>query len=467
MKRVWKRIAVPGLLGVLCVVAPAAAAPANVDHVDKVDVVAASGSVGLDWPRVPEASGYRVYWSTAPDVVPARAAHLDSNEPACVHRGLRNGTRYHYAVTAIVDGREGPPSPEVSATPGGTWVLEELGAGDFDDVLTGARVPRVPIKDRIQVHLFADGYRHEDLPTLHDQASHARRANDVDRWIDEIFAIEPYRRFRSAFVVWYLPRASAHHLGRGQTAFNVGVINDGVGRVQDSARPLFAALEHAPFAGTSWSSNRVAVVLLYDPQAGRAGFSGMTLILANPAHHSQALPCAFGIDHAHEFTHAFASLRDEYLEDRNHSPAPRETCNIAPRNHCDELPWAHLLAGRGINSTPDLVGAFGSPQHGFHPELLCLMNGMHDNGQYFCSAGPDGTPLLGMRVDRLCNFCREIAAFRIFERSGLLPANAFVQWKARYRPAFYRRFGFETPPSPPAVRCPHQPPRAVFQACAS
>jgi hypothetical protein len=465
MKQAWERISVLGfLMGVLCVASPAAAAPARVD---RVDVVAANGSVGLDWPRVPQASGYRVYWSTVPGVEPARAAHLDSREPASVHRGLRNGTGYHYVVTAIVDGHEGPPSPEVSATPGGAWVLEELGAGDFDDVLTGARVPRVPLKDRIHVHLFADGYRAEDLPTLHDENSHARRANDVDRWVDEIFAIEPYRRFRAAFVVWYLPRPSAHHLGEGQTAFKVGVVDDGVERVQSSAGPLFAALNDSRFPLTPQAANHVAAILLYDPQAGRAGFSGLSLTLANPADLAQSLPCAFGIDHAHEFTHAFASLRDEYLEDRNRSPALRETCNIAPRNRCDELPWAHLLAGRGINSTPSLVGAFGSPQHGFHPELLCLMNGMHDNGQYYCASGAGGAPRLGMRVNRLCNFCREIATFRIFERSGLLPENAFTRWKASYRAAFYQRFGFETPPSPQAVRCPQQAPRAVFQGCAS
>ncbi len=476
MQATWERIARWSLLLAFCLLCPrASTAAAEPARVDRVDVVAANGSVGLDWPRVPEASGYRIYWSTSPGVVPGRAAHLDSREPACVHHGLRNGTRYHYVVSPLIGGREGAPSPEVSATPAGAWALEELGAGDFDDVLTGRRVPRVPIKDRIHVHLFAEGYQEEDLPTLHDGASHAdHRANDVDRWVDEVFTIEPYRHFRSAFVVWYLPRASAHHLGQGETALGVGVDDGGVGDVQASAGPLFAALDGSgqdafAFPLTESSRNHVAAILLFDPQAGRAGFSGVSLTLNNPANRAQTLPCAFGIDHAHEFTHAFAGLRDEYLEDRNRPPVARETWNIAPSNRCDELPWAHLLAGRGVNSTPHLVGAFGSPQHGFHPELLCLMNGMHDNGRYYCPAGPDGAPDLGMRVNRLCNFCREITTFRIFERSGRLgDTGTYERWKANYRAPFYRRLGFQTPPRlPQAVRCPDQPARPVFEDCTS
>ena len=39
-------------------------------------------------------------------------------------------------------------SNEAMATPGGEWALEVLGSGDFDDIETGARVPRLPIERR-------------------------------------------------------------------------------------------------------------------------------------------------------------------------------------------------------------------------------------------------------------------------------------------------------------------------------
>jgi hypothetical protein len=121
--------------------------------------------------------------------------------------------------------------------------------------------------------------------------------------------------------------------------------------------------------------------------------------------------------------------------------------NVSPSNKCGDLPWAHLLQGAGINNTPNVIGAFGRPIRGYHSELKCLMNGWHDNGQYWCPANNAGNyPSLGLRVQRMCNFCRELTVYRVFERTGILSgANAFADWKAMYRPRFYERFKFVVP----------------------
>ena len=173
--------------------------------------------------------------------------------------------------------------------------------------------------------------------------------------------------------------------------------------------------------------------------------------------------CSFGIGHAHEFTHAFSEVRDEYLEDDNNLPSLQAWSNVAPTNQCSEVPWSHLLAGNGINTTEELVGAFGRPERGYHSELLCQMNGTHDNGVYWCS-GED----LTLRPNRLCNFCRELTAYRIFYRTGLLPgmnSEGFVDWASDYRQPFFSRFGFVVPEQvPQAVEC-DAGDKTVYEAC--
>jgi hypothetical protein len=453
-----------------------ASAPPNNGSVDGLTVVAANTTVGLDWPRVADASKYRVYWDTTPGVSTGSEV-LESTEPAMVHRGLANGTTYYYAVAAVTAAGEGSLSAEASATPGGEWVLEELGAGDFDDVVTGGRVSRLAVKDRIHIVLFAEGYLASELGKLHDEATHGgTRANDVDRWIDEVFAIEPYSLFRSAFVIWYLPRASEAHLGEGTTAFGVTVASGGVSAVTNAAAPLFAALDASgtdafAFPPDSPVVNHVAAFLLYDPASGRAGFSGLTTTLQNPSDRNQRIGAAFGMGHAHEFTHAFTGLRDEYLETTNTARSASETGNTSPTNTCSTLPWAHLLAGAGINTTSELVGAFGTPELGYHPELKCLMNGTHDNGQFFCAASSSGTyPSLTLRAnDRMCNFCREITAYRVFDHTRILPGTSgFATWKSEYRTPFYQRYGFKVPATiPQTLKCPEDAAaRPVFQDCA-
>jgi hypothetical protein len=73
------------------------------------------------------------------------------------------------------------------------------------------------------------------------------------------------------------------------------------------------------------------------------------------------------------------------------------------------------------------------------------MNGTHHNAALY---GGDG--YLRLRR-RLCNLCREIALFRIYERAGVLPeaSESLEVWRRAYREAFYRRFPFHAPESLP------------------
>jgi hypothetical protein len=393
-----------------------------------------------------------------------------------VHRALTNGTAYHYVISAVGADGESPPSADVSATPTGEWVLEELGSGIFEDVTTGMPVARVPVAERNHVLLFAEGYTAADLPIFHDDADHdGAREGDVDGWIDYVFSIEPYAAFREAFVVWTLPRASAANFNAGDTAFAVPVTGSGTGTIDsqgETATRAWAAIGLMPILPTDFSGGgfgtartHTAAFLLFDPARGQAGMSGRALSLRNPADDSQRISSGFGIGHAHEFTHAFSAVRDEYLEDDNSPPSNwTETSNVVGTNVCAEMPWAHLAQGGAINATTaDLVGAFGTAAHGYHSELVCLMNGTHDNALYY---GGDGT----LRTDdRMCNFCREITAFSVYSRAGVIGNDdaGFELWKSDFRPAFYQRFPFAVPSPVPQTNDVGDPGQGtpVYEAC--
>lgn len=440
--------------------------------------IGANGTIGLEWNAVDGAESYRIYYSTGPSVgLSDPSVTVAAPRISYVHRGLPNGTEHRYLVTAVVGSSESAPSNEATATPEGEWVLEELGSGSIGDVSTGMPAPRIPIERRLHVLLFAEGYTAEALPGFHDHATHdGERNNDVDRWVDLVFGIQPYTEFREAFVVWYLPRASNTDIDGGDTAFQVPIVSGpGVGAFNQSAElgsRAWAAIGQHPFPPTDFSGggfgsvrNAVAAFLIFDPARGRAGVSGRAGALANPDDNQQRISSAFGIGHAHEFTHAFSGLRDEYLENDNSAPNNWSgTSNVVGTNQCGELPWAHLLAGSAINpDTEELVGAFGVPAIGFHSELLCLLNGTHDNAEYY---GGDGL----LRVeDRMCNFCREITAFRVYQRSGLLENGdaGFETWTSEYRSAFYDEFGFAVPATVPQTNNVRMPANGtpIYEAC--
>lgn len=436
-------------------------------------------SAGLDWDVVEGATAYRIYVSDAPGVVPGApgVTAIETSDPVAVLRGLTDGVARYYVVTALLPGGESTPSNEVAITPGGEWVLEELGSGLFEDIVTGALVSRVPLDRRVQVLLFAEGYTAADLGVLHDLATHAGdRSNDVDRWVDQVFAVEPYSLFPDAFAVWYLPRISNEAIG-GDTAFAVPIDASGsfpgVGSITadgETATRAWSAIAAHPYPPVQFYSgfgsralNHVAYFLMFDPARGRASVSGRASSLTDPVGGNR-ISAAFGIPFAHEFTHSFSQLSDEYVEyDRAVSGSSSETSNVVASNLCADLPWQHLLVGGAINpDTDELVGAFGLEGYGYHPELVCLLNGTHDNVDVFGGSGELRTD------DRMCNFCREVTSFRVFERTGVIAASgAFDTWKASYRAPFYDRHGFVVPPIVPQTNDVDVPAAGmpIFQAC--
>lgn len=343
----------------------------------------------------------------------------------------------------------------------GVWVAHFVGNGRIEDFRTGSFV-ELPLERRVQVALFAEGYTHEDLDA-------GRFDRDVDRWMEEVFAVEPYRTFREAFVIWKRPVASRERVrpGVADTALRLPIRPDGRGVDFDmpddgeTAERLWAGLRGLPVPpGATWPKggrtsmavrNVVAHVLVLDPKTGRSGMSGMALLVPDPQNPRRRMATAFGHDLAHEFTHAFARLQDEYLEDRG-GPRGMDAVqagsssamlsNLVRQPHCETLPWRHLLPGGSINpSTEQLVGAFGFAGMGYRPEFTCLMNGAHRNAQYYGGDGWLRTP------HRLCNFCREVTAFRLLERTGILhdPATSLDEWVASWREPFFRRYGFDVP----------------------
>ena len=438
-----------------------------------VAAIPANGQVGLEWDLVEGATHYDLYWSTRPGVDPPTAEAILDVAPGFIHEGRDNGTAHHYVVVASNDAQTSAPSVEVTATPGGTFMLEALGTGRIEDIPTGDPL-FVPIESRVHVVLLPEGYREEELETFE---------LDIDDWQGEVMTIDPYARFSPAFVLWKLPLASAEHVQSGEpqpadTAFAVPLADGGVAsdipsdgatatRIWDALAEFpYPPAEFYPSGGTTTlqAKTLLAHVLIYHPEQGNSGYSGRSRRMDNPADPSQKLSVAFAHSRAHEFSHAFARLQDEYMVDSQlgESAAMATTSayvsNVVTEPDCETLPWRHLLLGAEHNRAVDqLVGAFGRPETGYHPELKCLMNGDHGNAEVF---GGDGE----LRIPTLCNFCGELATLRLLERIGVLddPATSLGVWAEEYRAPFYDRFGLVLPATIPQENSDGDP---LFQAC--
>ena len=440
-----------------------------------LQAVPAHEAIGLEWQPVEDATGYNLYWSNEPGVTPSDAV-IPNVLPGVLHEGLVDGTTYHYVVTAITGEGESGPSNEASATPTGPFGLYRLGTGSIVDIVGGG-VLRVPIDERIHVVLLSEGYLAAQLDTF-DQ--------DVDDWHGLVFAMAPYSLLQEAFVIWTLPTASAEHVSatspqQSDTAWLVPLAADGKGVDKipsdgPTAARVWEAISAAPFPPVDFyesggltsnlAKNLIVHVLVLEPLEGASGLSGRVVRLKNPGDPDQRLAVAFAHNRQHEFSHALARLRDEYLDvenvdlgQPNHlTTSSQYVSNVVLDSTCDTLPWAHLLFKGAHNLGVDqLVGAFGRDTLGFHPELKCLMNGSHDNADYY---GGDGK----LRVERFCNFCRELVFFRILERAQVLsdPQISLETWAAQYRPAFYDTFGFIAPELVPQSNSDGMP---LFEAC--
>ena len=340
------------------------------------------------------------------------------------------------------------------------------GTGMIPDIRDGQLV-MLDHEHMVHVLLVAEGYTAADLARFHLGTS-----NDVDDWMDQWEALDVYNDFREAFCFWKLPAVSNARIVPGgaveDTAFRVPVDSGGdvdlpSGSATDtvSAR-VWAEVLRLPFPPRYFypttatrtrglAKNVVVSAMLYDPARGRSGYSGTTALLVNPQNGNQSVATAFSRNLAHEFTHAFARLRDEYLSiDGSRSCVVNSgawyssnVSNLSCDATCANVPWSHLVAGGAINPSQNgLIGAFGHTEDGYHSELKCLMNGdRDDNAEVYGGESELRTE------ERMCNFCRELTAFRLFERIGRLDdtATSYAYWETQYRQPFYQTYGFDVP----------------------
>lgn len=442
-----------------------------------IETVVGKGAVALHWTPVSGAVSYTLYWSEQPGVSVTDAAAIPGVKPGYIHRGLTNGQTYHYVVGANLDGAKGPFCAEAEATPEGEFELVQVGSGHIPD-LTVEGTRQLPLSQRLHAILLSDGYMQSELDSgVFD--------NDVSIWLKWLFAIDPYDRLAQAFVIWKLPRASKAHASgtdpqAADTAFRVPLTSSatGVGKeMSETAKRVWQVLQGFPYpfsdyypSGGRTSNIAKAVtihIMVYNPKTGASGFSGRSVRLGHPTNSKFQLSTAIAHNLPHEFTHAFARLQDEYMETSNGlSGSPNDqthkaayVSNVVQQASCATVPWKHLLVGGAYNpDQTDLVGAFGDPKLGFHSEFKCLMNGTHDNAQFY---GGNGNLRTGYR---LCNFCRELLTFRLHERAGILKdqATALDTWKASFRDGFYKRFGFKVPQVVPQKNSAGE---AWYQAC--
>jgi hypothetical protein len=359
------------------------------------------------------------------------------------------------------------------------------GTGLIPDIRSGTLL-NLPRERMVHVLLVAEGYTAADLARFHTDPQ-----NDVANWMLEWGRIDVYNRFREAFCIWKLPAVSSQRIVPGgtveDTAFRVPVDTSGdvdlsdplaLADVEDRVWQQVARLPFPPttFYPTTASRTRgmakslVVAAMLYESARGKSGYSGTTALLTNPASSSQTVATAFAHHRTHEFTHAFARLRDEYVSlDGNPTCQPTSgawtsanVSNVVCTSSCSALPWSHLIAGGVINSSlPGLVGAFGVDEEGYHSELKCLMNGDRSG-----NATVFGGETELRDEGRMCNFCRELTAFRLFERIGELgsASTSYATWQSSYRQPFFAANGLDIPATVPLETPPGRP---VFLPCVS
>jgi len=367
----------------------------------------------------------------------------------------------------------------------GTICPVACGTGMISDVATGQLLTLDP-QHMVHVLILAEGYTLTDLSRFH-----LASRNDVADWMDQWKRLDVYEAFQEAFCFWKLPAISNARIIPGgtveDTAFRVPVDASGNVDFSDAAATAAVAdrvwreVAKLPFPPTSFypttasrtrgmAKTVVVAAMLYETARGASGYSGTTALLQNPSNASQTVAAAFSHNRPHEFSHAFARLRDEYVDLDGHAIcAPRSgawnsgnVSNVACESTCADVPWSHLIAGGTINpSLGGLIGSFGHPEDGYHAELKCLMNGNRsDNAAVFGGEADLRDP------ERMCNFCRELTVFRLFERIGRLndTATSYASWQAVYRKPFYDAYGLDVPPAVPMETPPGRP---VYAPCVS
>jgi hypothetical protein len=346
-----------------------------------------------------------------------------------------------------------------------TFCPVACGAGILSDLKTGNAIALEP-QEMVHLVLLAEGYTVSDLDQFHVVPD-----SDVGSWLDLFYAIDVYSAFEEAFCIWKYPAVSNENTVPGggveDTAFRVYVNDVGGGQVElinpeilSGVRDrVWQAIDSHPFPPESFydpggrmdarAKNLVAAMMIYSPTAMGESYGGATFHLVDPDDPTRKISTAIARARPHEFSHAFGGLWDEYLADTACQPnasafESRGLSNSVCDRQCALLPWKHLLPGGPISpALPGLlVGAFGRPGDGYHPELKCLLNGdTNSNAGEFGGTGD-------LRTNgRMCNYCRELTVFRLFERIHRFDdeEHSYASWEAHYRMPFFEQYGFALP----------------------
>jgi hypothetical protein len=284
----------------------------------------------------------------------------------------------------------------------------------------------------------------------------------LEKWIDDFYAVNVYSRFHGAFRVRAAFTASkepASSRRRSHYAVKLDGAEvasdewpDGDGDADERfRRALAGALDRFELNRRTYPRdldvgegdelvihNRLAglyrnlVVCLLVRTAEDENAGGRTRDV--PVGDDARLNVAFGAYSLHELGHAFAYLEDEYIGRRGsvatrrnpEEPSLFTLSNLTFSAELADALWLHLspwgaVRRQAVGDEPSPVVGWlwrgGEQDRGvWHSEYRCLMNGRHENYAFTADAADEGASLRWPHD--YCLWCEEIVAARILEKTG-------------------------------------------------
>ena len=348
----------------------------------------------------------------------------------------------------------------------------------IQDIETGG-IETISGDEIIDVIIIGDGYTCASIPTCEDTLFFSDAQNWYDSLFDSVDGIRPYSLFRQAFRVHAVFESSADHASPDRESYfrinvscNPSADNpdracsiDLSGWQRDGTETdnivfrdrLFQAIDDVD-AFTSGSlnltkypddmgdfdkleglyRNLVVVFLVRGYRNIPKTIVGQLSGFADNVESMTGSPpdkvrVAFGQGWQHEFGHAFAFLKDEYIGNdkrgttssgSNPAPSERSVFNLSnltySNGRCDLL-WPHIAPGGIYNpNVRSLIGNLfkgGNNEHGvWHSEYQCLINGGHHN--YLCDNDDPESDYYDLRDhEHYCFWCEEIVAVKILEKA--------------------------------------------------
>jgi len=306
----------------------------------------------------------------------------------------------------------------------------------------------IPYGKRLSILLIGEGFRAQDRVAFAERAA---------KFEQQLFSMEPYASTRELWQIEKLLLPSASLVDtRGAGVLGIKADPRGRGWIlqtnisEDTSKRVFQCLRNS---NVNKAKNRVLydhtfVQVLINTSAG--GASGFAKRLTDPET-KEEVSVAFGEGAVHEFNHAFARLRDEYIHESGvdkTSPEADPTddlwfvSNLISTKKASKVPWSFLFPGSELNPNKDsVIGRLwegGWNEYGsFRAEPICLMNGSHMNWSL------DRTKRQAnlRNENRLCFWCEDIATSKILALAGVFgDRDGKALWKEwlKYRP-FYQK----------------------------